>query len=83
MRRWVVGFELHHQLLLSVHQTAFTARLQRMTVDKGRTLLGMPQSLASTRIEASRRPVAATGLKSHPAGPLMAMLVKALRDGYR
>ena len=40
MRRWVVGFELHHKLLLSVHQPALSARLGRMTINEGAVLVG-------------------------------------------
>ena len=40
MRRWVVGFGLHHQLLLSVHQPAFTAGLGRMTINEWEVLIG-------------------------------------------
>ena len=40
MRRWVVGFELHHKLLLSVHQPAFTAGFRRMAINEGAVLVG-------------------------------------------
>ena len=40
MRRWVVGFELHHQLLLSVYQPVLSAGLGRMTIDEWEVLIG-------------------------------------------
>ena len=40
MRRWVVGFELHDQLLLSVHQPALSAGFRRMTINEGEVLAG-------------------------------------------
>ena len=40
MRQWGVGFELHDQLLLSVHQPALTARLGRMTINEWAVLVG-------------------------------------------
>ena len=40
MRRWVVGFELHHKLLLSVHQPAFTAGFRQMAINEGAVLVG-------------------------------------------
>ena len=40
MRRWVVGFEMHHQLLLSVHQPALSAGFRRMTINERAVLVG-------------------------------------------
>ena len=40
MRRWGVGLELHHQLLLSVHQPAPSAGFWRMTINERAVLVG-------------------------------------------
>ena len=40
MRRWVVGFELHHKLLLSVHQPALSAGYGRMTINEWAVFVG-------------------------------------------
>ena len=40
MSGWVVGFELHDQLLLSVHQPALSAGFRRMTINEGAVLVG-------------------------------------------
>ena len=49
MRRWVVGFELHHKLLLSVHQPALSARLGRMTINEWAVLVGHAAELGDER----------------------------------
>ena len=40
MSRWVVGFELHHQLLLGVHQPALSAGYGRMAINEWTVLVG-------------------------------------------
>ena len=83
MRRWVVGFELHHKLLLSVHQLALSAVFRRMAINEGAVLVGHAAILAAPGSKRTAEQLPHQSYKGHAASPLMATLeeFKALRDG--